>query len=107
MSRAQFPVLQMLSERHDTTAIQFWLIEWLRLGAPLPAEVCCDFSLALLGAVVRAFTNNSNLAEYVNRCYLTLSNADYRPTNLYTYRRSALCQNVFKQQRAAFKASKS
>lgn len=29
-----YPVAQMLSESHNTNFIQFWLIEWIRSGAP-------------------------------------------------------------------------
>ena len=50
------PVVQMLSEKHDVNAITQWLTEWIRAGAPVPKEVVSDFSLAILGALVKAFT---------------------------------------------------
>lgn len=39
-----------MSESHNTNDIQFWLAEWIRLGASRPREVVCDFSRALLNA---------------------------------------------------------
>ena len=50
------PVVQMLSERHDINAIATWLTEWLRTGATAPKEAVSDFSLAILGSLVKAFT---------------------------------------------------
>ncbi len=62
------PVVQMLSERHDVNAITHWLTEWIRAGAPTPKEVVSDFSLALLGALVKAFTSHPDLKTYINEC---------------------------------------
>jgi len=61
-----FPVTQMLSERHNTNAIHYWLMEWIRSGAPRPREVVCDFSRALLTAAIRSFINYSTLEEYID-----------------------------------------
>lgn len=66
------PVVQMLSERHDVSAITNWLTEWIRAGAPTPKEVVSDFSLALLGALVKAFTPHTDLKAYINECYSVL-----------------------------------
>jgi len=63
-----FPVSQMLSERHNTNIIQYWLMEWTRSGAPRPREVVCDFSRALLTTAVRNFTNYFTLDEYADGC---------------------------------------
>lgn len=63
-----FPVCQMLSESHNTNAIQFWLLEWIRLGAPRPQEVVCDFSRALLTAAIRCFTGYLTLEDYSDAC---------------------------------------
>ncbi|GAA6084538.1 golgin subfamily A member 6-like protein 22 isoform X1 [Tachysurus ichikawai] len=62
-------VVQMLSEKHDVNAITNWLTEWIRTGAPTPKEVVSDFSLALLGALVKAFTPHPDLKTYINECY--------------------------------------
>ncbi len=62
------PVVQMLSERHDVNAITHWLTEWIRAGAPTTKEVVSDFSLALLGALVKAFTPHPDLKTYINVC---------------------------------------
>jgi len=63
-----FPVTQMLSERHNTNAIHYWLMKWIRSGAPRSREVVCDFSRALLTAAIRSFTNYSTLEEYADAC---------------------------------------
>lgn len=48
---------QMISERQDTG---FWLSDWVgKPGLPIPQEVVCDASKALLGATVRASTSFS------------------------------------------------
>ncbi len=62
------PVMQMLSERHDVNAITHWLTEWIRAGATTPKEVASDFSLALLVALVKAFTPHPDLKTYINVC---------------------------------------
>jgi len=66
--RGLFPVAQMLTESHNTNSIQFWLIEWVRSGAPRPREVVCDFSKALLIATVRSFTGYLTIDNYVDAC---------------------------------------
>lgn len=63
------PVVQMLSEKHDMNAIAYWLTEWMRAGAPCPQEAVSDFSLAFLGAMVKAFTPHPDLKSYINACF--------------------------------------
>ena len=41
------PIFQMLSEKHDTNLITYWLREIIRDGAPVPPEVDSDYLLAL------------------------------------------------------------
>lgn len=65
-STGQFSVSQMISEIHNTNAINYWLIEWVRSGAPPPKEVVCDFSKAILTAAIRAFANYGSIEQYVN-----------------------------------------
>lgn len=50
----QFPVAQMLSERHTSVAIFNWLAEFTRLShlKMLPREVVCDSSRALMLGIV-------------------------------------------------------
>jgi hypothetical protein len=67
------PVIQMLSERHNTTAITSWLRTWLSDGAKIPNEVICDFSLALLNAVSCSFAG-MYLQDYTLSCYEYLIN---------------------------------
>ena len=81
----QFTVSQLINEAHNTNSIQFWLMEWLRSGAPYPKEVVCDYSKALLDASVRVFTGLRNFHEYSNAgteiaapaCYIRLDVAHF------------------------------
>ncbi|MDH3003855.1 MAG: hypothetical protein NHF97_00045 [Flavobacteriia bacterium] len=68
----QISVAQMLSERHHANAIQFWLSEWIRLGAKPPDEFCCDYSFALLHAAVKAFSGLLDVYIYIDSCYQAL-----------------------------------
>lgn len=63
------PIVQMLSERHDIGAIATWLTDWKRSGAAVPSEAVSDFSLALLGGLVKAFTTFPDLKSYINQCF--------------------------------------
>lgn len=63
----QYSVVQMLTEAQHTNNVQFWLMEWNRLGAPIQKKIVCDSFKALLNAVIRAFTN----FETIDACYLT------------------------------------
>jgi len=76
----QFPVSQMISERHDTISITFWLDMWIKSGVNLPNEAVSDYSKALLGAMCKSFCS-SNLRSYVQKCFLVLtkSNNDLPP----------------------------
>lgn len=68
----QVPVTQMLSEKHDTLTIFYWLAEWIREGIPIPQETVCDYSKALLGAISRAFCCGTTLGDYVDKCFNVL-----------------------------------
>lgn len=67
----------MMSEKHDTNTITYWLREWLRsgAGASIPKEVVTDFSLALLNGVCLAFDEKS-LQSYVSTCYAKLGDQE-------------------------------
>jgi len=67
--KAQYSICHMLSEKHDNNSIYNWLVEWIRDGAPNPKQVITDMSLALLAAVVRAFTQYNNLTNYISACF--------------------------------------
>lgn len=58
----------MISERHTTLAIFNWLAKWLSHNVPLPKEAVCDQSIALLSAIVQAFTQYSSLHQYLIVC---------------------------------------
>ncbi|CAH1116558.1 unnamed protein product [Phaedon cochleariae] len=80
----QFSVCQMLSEVHNTNAINYWLTEWTRSGAPIPKEVVTDASRALLSATIRAFTNCKSIGEYADSlwhkpsaCYIRIDVAHF------------------------------
>lgn len=64
----QMSVAQMLSEKQTTNAIQFWLLEWSRMGAPYPLEIVIDYSKALLNAAIRCFICYTTITEYSNAC---------------------------------------
>ena len=73
------PVVQMLSEKHNIDSIANWLSVWHRAGAQIPKEAVSDFSLALLGALVKAFTPQPDLRSFINTCFgVLLGHADSR-----------------------------
>lgn len=84
----QLSITQMLSEKHATNNIHFWLLEWTRMGAPHPHEVVIDSSKALLNAVIRCFTSCTTVKEYMNtcksenmpKCYVRIDVAHYMKT---------------------------
>lgn len=51
----QTPVCQMLSKSQDMSTITYWISQWIRNGSPMPNEVICDYSYALIGAICRGF----------------------------------------------------
>ena len=63
------PLFQMISEKHDTNTLTYWMREWLRSGASCPEEVIIDYSLALLNATSLAF-NNCDLKTYIENCII-------------------------------------
>lgn len=65
---AQFLVSQMLSEKHTTNNIHFWLLEWIKTGVPYPREVLVDGSKVLINAVIRCFTSYQTIKDYSNTC---------------------------------------
>jgi len=69
----QIPITQMLSERHDTLTIYYWLGQWLKSGVKIPNEAVSDYSRALLGAMAKAFSNCSSLHSYIDKCFLALN----------------------------------
>lgn len=42
----------MISEKHDTNMLSFWLREWLHTPVPCPTEIVVDCSLVLINASV-------------------------------------------------------
>jgi len=75
-SVGHLPVTQMLSEKHDTLTIFYWLGQWMKCGIKSPNEVVCDFSKALLGAISRAFCNGNSLHAYNDNCFKVLIGHD-------------------------------
>lgn len=68
------PVHQMLSEKHDTDFIEYWLKQWLRRGAAKPKEAVSDYSRALINAMCLAF-NNRTTKSYLEICFAIIENA--------------------------------
>jgi len=63
----------MISEKHDTATIAYWLDMWLKSGISTPNETIMDYSKALLGAISRSFCM-SNLRAYVIKCFMVIRN---------------------------------
>nr|P16320.2 RecName: Full=120.7 kDa protein in NOF-FB transposable element [Drosophila melanogaster] len=66
-----FPVFQMLSAKHDTASIQFWLSRFISKSGHFPLEVVSDFSLALLNGISLSF-NECRIATYIKKCFHSL-----------------------------------
>lgn len=64
----QASITQMLSEKQDTFTIYSWLNSWLMDGVRAPQETVCDYSMALLGGISRAFCGGISLHTYVDTC---------------------------------------
>ncbi|KAF0726755.1 Uncharacterized protein FWK35_00030290, partial [Aphis craccivora] len=64
----QVSVLQMISEKQNTFTIYSWLQSWLNDGVLPPQETVTDCSMALLGAIARAFCGGITVNFYVNTC---------------------------------------
>jgi len=78
------PVCQMLSEKHDTNFILYWLNYWLNsIGEEYrPLEVTTDRSLALQNACCLAF-NNMTYKKYLENCFKLLKNETSDVPNCY------------------------
>lgn len=69
IKKQSFTVLNnVISERHTTLAIFNWLAKWVSNDVPLPKEAVCDQSMALLSAIIQAFTQYSSLHQYLVVC---------------------------------------
>lgn len=77
------PISMMISERHDSNAIYFWLTEWLRSGGKTPCEFVSDMSDALLNAAVRAFARLPSTKDYNNVCFNLLRNPAIKAPDCY------------------------
>lgn len=64
----QTSITQMISEKQDTFTIFSWLTLWMNDGVSAPQESVCDFSMALLGAITRAFCGGMTVQVYVESC---------------------------------------
>lgn len=77
------PAFQMISEKHDADFICYWLREILRDDAPIPPEVDCDYSMALLNATCLAFIERC-LKMYILNCFCFLSSEKlFHPLHTY------------------------
>ena len=66
-SECSFRLFEMLSEAHDGIAIHNWMVKSSTNIEP-PKETVCDQSIALLSAIVKAFTQYSTLEQYLRVC---------------------------------------
>lgn len=69
----QCSVGHMLSAKHNNDSISYWLSQWRRDGAPLLKVIVTDISLGLIYAVVKVFTHFSSLQQYLDCCYIALT----------------------------------
>jgi len=65
-NKCKFTAAHILSERHDSNSISYWLTEWSRTNIVLPKIVVTDQSLMM--AVVKSFTQYSSLSKYLSVC---------------------------------------
>lgn len=65
-------VCQIISKRHNTGFIEYWLRTWIRNGAHKSKEAVSDYSRALLSAMSLAF-NNQTIKSYVADQFAVLS----------------------------------
>lgn len=80
-----YAVCHMLSSRHNSNAINYWLQEWIRSDIEKsPASVITDSSMALTHAVCRTFTQYSSIWEYINVCACFLLSPKTQPSNVRT-----------------------
>lgn len=70
------PVFQMLSTKHDTISIQYWLQVLIKNAKQTPHECVSDFSFALLNAITLSF-NNCRLETYVKQCLKLIFDGDF------------------------------
>lgn len=68
----QIPVTQMISEKHDSITIAYWLDMWLRCGLSAPSEAISDYSRALLMAMCKSFCNLS-FQSYLDECFSVIT----------------------------------
>lgn len=70
----------MVSERHDSNIIMFWLMEWRKQGGTVPKEFTSDMSLALLNAA--ALANYSSLDSYIAKLFEIVSSRESVPPSV-------------------------
>lgn len=75
------PVTQMLSERHNSNGIKFWLAEWLRAGAPVPNGIVLDDSAAIISAICKIFGKEPSTAAYIEKCFHYLEGHEWAKPN--------------------------
>ncbi|KAI4476184.1 hypothetical protein M0804_013803 [Polistes exclamans] len=62
------PICQMLSERHDTNILTFWLFEWISSKARIPLDVVTNMSADLQNSICLAFCNLT-YKQYLSNCF--------------------------------------
>lgn len=70
----QYSVANMLSEKHDTNIISYWLSEWRKDVGESPKEIVMDHSMALLSASAKAFTSVFDIYCYIDICFNAIFN---------------------------------
>jgi len=62
----------MISEKHDSITIAYWLDMWLRCGLSPPSEAVSDYSRALLMAMCKSFCILS-FQSYLDECFSVIT----------------------------------
>lgn len=77
------PIYQMVSTKHDTSSLTYWLSMFLKQVDRVSPEVVSDFSLALLNAITLSF-NECRLSAYITSClHMLRGEKNQRPLRCY------------------------
>lgn len=90
------PVFQVLSQRHTSNFIRYFLSCWKKdyFGNKNPHEVIMDDSSALLLATVQEFTGFKTLNHYLNACYEAIFTQSPPPISFIRLDRSHVVKNI-------------
>lgn len=88
------PILQMLSQKHTSEWIAYWLGAWSKDISKKPAEIVIDGSKALLLAIIKIFTTRTNVKNYIHSCMMSIKTGILPPECYIRYDRSHFIKNL-------------